>query len=62
MQIALINDQGEELQRLDVARGEDRLQLTAPTVNAPTKMVVLATFAHGFGQDSVVAPVTIRPR
>jgi hypothetical protein len=62
MQITLINDRGEELQRLDVARGEDRLPLTAPTVSAPTTMIVLATFAHGVGQDSVVAPVTIRPR
>lgn len=62
MQIALIDGQGQELQRLDVTRGEDHLSLTAPTVGSPTKMLVVASFAHGVGQDSVIEPVTIRPR
>jgi len=62
MQITLLNDQGEELQRFDVAKGEDRLRLSAPAVGAPTKMLVVATFAHGVSQDSVIEPVMIRPR
>ena len=62
MQIALLDDHGQELQRVDVARGEDRLQLTAPTVDAPTKMLVVASFARGNSQDSIIEPVTIHPR
>jgi hypothetical protein len=62
MQVTLLNDQGEELQRLDVTRGEDRLRLYAPHVSVPTKVLVVATFAHGVAQDSVIEPVTISPR
>lgn len=62
MQITLLNDQGEELQRLEVTRGEDRLRLYAPHVNMPTKVLVVATFARGVAQDSVIDSVTINPR
>jgi hypothetical protein len=62
MAVALLNDRGEELQRLDVVAGETRLDLEAPPVERPTKMLVVATFARGVGEDSVIAPVLIRPR
>jgi len=39
----------------------DVVTLVAPAVTIPTRYTVVATFTDGFGEESVVAPVTVVP-
>ncbi len=59
--VALLNDRGETLSRAEVVPGEAQLQFTAPPVDDLTRMVVVATFARGIGEENVIEPVLIRP-
>ncbi|HVN68615.1 MAG TPA: hypothetical protein VMU38_03050 [Candidatus Binatia bacterium] len=61
MRIALVDLQSHEVQGVDVGASDDVVTLHAPTVQAATRYVVQASFTDGFGQESVVAPVTVVP-
>ncbi|HEY1429446.1 MAG TPA: hypothetical protein VGF18_07725, partial [Candidatus Tumulicola sp.] len=60
MHIALLDDSTEITSR-DVGSDASTVILKAPVVKVPTRYTVVANFTDGFGQESVVEPVTIRP-
>jgi hypothetical protein len=61
MRIALDDTQSKEVTGTDVGSDSDVVTLRAPAVTAATRYTVVATFTDGFGQESIVAPVTILP-
>jgi len=61
MRIALTDAQSHEVAGTDVGADADVVTLRAPTVSVPTQYTVVATFTDGFGQESIVQPVTILP-
>ncbi len=61
MRIALTDAQSHELTAQDVGAEADIITLQAPSVTVPTRYTIVASFTDGFGQESLVAPVTIVP-
>jgi len=61
MHVALEDEQSHEITAIDVGTGADVVTLNAPTVPVPTRYTVVASFSDGFGQESVVSPVTVLP-
>ncbi len=61
MHLALQDDQSREVSATDVGATATDVTLRAPVVYVPTKYTVVATFTDGFGQESVVEPVTVTP-
>ncbi len=61
MRIALTDSQSHEVAAQNVGAQSDTVTLTAPNVTQATTYTVVATFTDGFGQESVVAPVTVLP-
>ena len=61
MRISLDDMQSHEVTGTDVGADDDSVSLRAPSVNVATHYTVVATFTDGFGQESIVQPVTILP-
>jgi hypothetical protein len=61
MRISLMDSQSHEVTGLTVGAEADVVTLQAPAVTIPTRYTVVAGFADGFGQESVVQPVTVAP-
>ena len=61
MRIALNDTQSHEVTGVDVGADADLIALKAPTVTVATRYTVVANFTDGFGQESIVQPVTILP-
>lgn len=61
MRIALTDAQSHEITGTDVGTDTDSVTMRAPVVWVATRYTVVVTFTDGFGQESVVAPVTIVP-
>jgi len=61
MRIALTDAQSHEVTGLAVGAEADVVTLRAPAVTVPTQYTIVASFADGFGQESVVQPVTVAP-
>lgn len=61
MRIALTDEQSHEVTGIDVQPDATSATLTAPVVYKPTPYTVVATFTDGFGEESVVEPVTVEP-
>lgn len=61
MRIALTDGQSREVAGMNVGSDSSDVTLTAPVVAAPTRYTVVATFTDGFGQESVVEPLTVVP-
>lgn len=61
MRISLTDGQSHEVTGLNVGSDSSDITLTAPTVTAPTRYTVVASFTDGFGQESVVEPLTVVP-
>ncbi len=61
MRVALTDAQSHEVTGIDVGAEADSITLRAPLVSVPTRYTVVATFTDGFGQESVIAPVTVTP-
>jgi hypothetical protein len=62
LHVALVSPLGEEIQGVDVPGDENTVTLPAPLVAASTKYMIVATYARGFEQETVVRPVVIRAR
>jgi hypothetical protein len=60
MHLALV-DGSTEVRSVDVGSNAGIVTLTAPAVKVPTKYTVVADFTDGFGQESIVEPVTVHP-
>jgi len=61
MRIALTDARSHEVTGTDVGADADIVTLRAPAVSVPTQYTVVATFTDGFGQESIIQPVTILP-
>ena len=61
MRVALTDTQSQEVTHVDVGDEADVVTLRAPVVGVPTRYVVEVTFNDGFGQESIVQPVTVFP-
>ncbi len=62
LRVALTDSQSREISHLDAGTDADEvLTLPAPAVSVPTRYVVVASFTDGFGQESIVQPVTVLP-
>jgi hypothetical protein len=61
MRFSLTDSQSHEIAHLDAGTDADVVTLSAPAVSVPTRYVVVASFTDGFGQESIVQPVTILP-
>ena len=61
MRIALTDGQSREMTGVDVGAEPDAITLRAPAVTAPTRYTVVASFTDGFGQESIVQPLTVLP-
>jgi hypothetical protein len=61
MRIALTDAQSHEVTAQNVGAQANTVTLTAPNVTQATTYTIVATFTDGFGQESVVSPVTILP-
>jgi hypothetical protein len=59
--VAVANAGGVELSSKDLLPGERMAVLLAPEVSTPTKLLVVATFGRGVGQETVVRSIVIRP-
>lgn len=61
MQLALDDMQSHQITAIQVGDDADVVTLKAPTVTVATRYTVVATFVDGFGQESIVQPVTVEP-
>jgi len=61
MRVALTDLQSHEISGVDIGPETSAVSLRAPVVTEATRYTVVASFTDGFGQESVVAPVTISP-
>lgn len=61
MRIALTDTQSREVTGVNVGADQQTVALHAPTVSLATRYIVVASFTDGFGQESIVQPVTIAP-
>jgi hypothetical protein len=59
--VAIANAGGVELSSKDVLPGERTAALLVPDVTATTKLLVVASFGRGVGQETVVRSIVIRP-
>jgi hypothetical protein len=62
LQVALLSDTGEELQRVNVKPEEKALTLPAPSVTSSGRFLVVASFARGVGQESVITSILVRAK
>ena len=61
MRISLVDLQSHEVAGVQTNGQSDVVTLRAPWVAAPTRYIVEADFTDGFGQESIVEPITIVP-
>jgi hypothetical protein len=61
MRISLTDGQSREITGVSPGVDADEITLQAPIVSAPTRYTVVASFTDGFGQESIVQPVTVAP-
>ncbi|HKU81131.1 MAG TPA: hypothetical protein VJP76_03090 [Candidatus Tumulicola sp.] len=61
MRISLNDSQSHEISGVDVGADAESVTLHAPNVTLATRYTVVASFTDGFGQESIVEPVTVAP-
>jgi hypothetical protein len=61
MRISLMDTQSHEITGVDIGSDADSVTLEAPVVKLATRYIVQASFVDGFGQESVVEPITVSP-
>jgi hypothetical protein len=61
LHLALMDGQSHEVSAVELGADADLVTLPAPVVTAPTTFTVVASFADGFGQESVVQAITVTP-
>jgi hypothetical protein len=61
MRIALDDGQSREVAGMLAGAEADVVTLRAPAVTVPTRYTVVASFTDGFGEESIVQPVTVTP-
>jgi len=62
LRISLVSPLGEEVQGVDVTSGQQALTFPAPQVATATKYMIVATYARGYEQETVIRPIVVRAR
>jgi len=62
LEIALMDDKGEELRKVAVRPEDKQLNIEAPSVIDDARFLIVATFNRGAGQESVIQSILVRPR
>ena len=62
LEVSLMDDKGDEVRKVAIRPEDKQLRIEAPSVTEDARFVVVATFARGAGQDSVIEPIIVRPR
>jgi len=62
LHVALMGSSGTELVGQDVAADETSVALAAPEHPPTGRMAIVATFTKGFGQETVIRPITLTTR
>jgi hypothetical protein len=62
LRISLVSPLGEEVQGVDVSTGQQAITLPAPEVATATKYMIVATYARGYEQETVIRPIVVRAR
>lgn len=61
MRISVTDSQSHEVSGVNVGSDAETVTLKAPTVAVTGRYTVVANFTDGFGQESIVQPMTVRP-
>jgi hypothetical protein len=61
MRLSLTDTQSNEITGINVGTDQQAVTLRAPRVSVATRYTVVANFTDGFGQESIVQPVTVMP-
>ena len=61
MRVSLLDDRSHEVAAAQIGAEADVITLQTPAVSAASRYIVEANFTDGFGQESVVAPITVLP-
>ena len=61
LNIALSTVDGAQLSEEDVPLSESEILLRAPTVSTPTTYLIVGTYRHGVGQETIVRRITVVP-
>ncbi len=61
MRISLTDTQSHEITGANVGSDQESVTLRAPNVAIATRYTVVAAFTDGFGQESIVEPITVAP-
>jgi hypothetical protein len=62
LEIALMDDKGEELRKFAVRPEDKQLNIEAPSVMDDARFLIVATFNRGAGQESVIQSILVRAR
>jgi hypothetical protein len=62
LEIALMDDKGEELRKVAVRPEDKQLNIEAPSVIDDARFLIVATFNRGAGQESVIQSILVRHR
>jgi len=62
MHVAVLGNSGEELEGADVGPGDTLVTLSSPRELGTSRPAVIATYAHGSEQETVVRQLTVRGR
>lgn len=61
LRVGLSTAEGNELSMVDVPLSQNEVALQVPTVRTPTSYLIVGTYRHGVGQETVVHRVTVNP-
>ena len=61
MRIALTDGQSREVAGTNVGADVETVTLKAPAVTEAARYTVVASFTDGFGQETIVQPIMVRP-
>jgi hypothetical protein len=62
LRVSLVSPLGEEVAGIDVQSGQQSLTFPAPQVATATKYMIVATYARGYEQETVIRPIVVRAR
>jgi hypothetical protein len=62
LRVSLVSPLGEEVAGIDVVSGQQSLTFPAPQVAPATKYMIVATYARGYEQETVIRPIVVRAR
>jgi hypothetical protein len=62
LRVVLLDESGQEVQRVDVAPEDDRVVLEAPRTGSDARYTVVATYGPGTSEESVIHSIVVKAR